>query len=476
MNVTFYNHAKRVNSTKVPADAGTSFNCYLKDGCSKLNPIIELQGFTGSPNYNYARISDWGRYYWVNDWVYERSVWTAYLSVDPLASFKTIIGNKTLYVLRSASQSDGAIIDNYYPIKMTCTTDATDQTESAWWALAPAAASGSFIVGVRGRVDAGQSAGGVTYLVMTAAQYKEFCNHLFDDNMSYYNGGGWQEISDELAKIIFNPAEYVTGAIWLPGSVSNTQAANTNWRVGWWDLSQSLPILLPASELTYTATISLAVHPSAAARGSYVNAAPYTERLLQLPRAGVIPLNDPVIADAAASGGHVTVNLRVDPISGEGVYTISCEGVTLDRIHCQIGVSIPLADMQISIQDVASPVSAVMATGAQIMGGNPVGAAMAANGAIGSALSALAPHITDLSSASGYLGLVGAGFCTIFSIFRDITDDDNTEHGRPLCQNKKINMLSGYVQVLNGDIDSASATSTELDSIRNYLESGFYYE
>ena len=477
ISVNFYNFAKKSNSTKVPAVSGTSFDCVIKAPSGILYPEIQLQlPMTSTPLYNYAYISDFGRYYWIREWTYENRLWVASLAIDVLGSFKSDIGTSTLYVLRSASDSDGAVIDTFYPIKMTCQTDATDQTEAAWWTLSPEAASGSFIVGVRGRIDSGQDAGGVTYLVMTAAQFKTFCNNLFDDTLNNYTGGSVLDITDQLTKMIFNPAQYITGVMWLPGTPSNVQAANTNWRVGWWDLGQSLPILKPASELTYTGTIYLATHPDAATRGAYVNASPYTQRLLQLPRAGLIRLDDPIIADAAANAGHVTVYLRVDPVSGEGIYTISCQGVTLDRIHCQIGVDIPLSDTDISLQEAAAPILSAANAGIAAFEGNAPGAVMGSIASLGSAASALSPHITDLSSASGYLGLVGAGFCTIFSIFRDITEDDNTEHGRPLCKNKTISTLSGYIQVMNGDIEISAATQTELDMIRGFLEGGFYYE
>lgn len=477
ISVEFFNFAKKSNSTKVPAVSGTSFDCIIKAPSGILYPTIQLQlPMTSPPLYNYAYISDFGRYYWIREWTYENRLWVASLAIDVLGSFKSSIGSSTLYVLRSASDSDGAVIDTFYPIKMTCQTDATDQTEAAWWTLSPEASSGSFIVGVRGRIDSGQDAGGVTYLVMTAAQFKTFCNNLFDDTLNNYTGGSVLDITDQLTKMIFNPAQYITGVMWLPGTPSNVQAANTNWRVGWWDLGQSLPILKPASELTYTGTIYLATHPDAATRGSYVNASPYTQRLLQLPRAGLIRLDDPIIADAAANAGHVTVYLRVDPVSGEGIYTISCQGVTLDRIHCQIGVDIPLSDTDISLQEAAAPILSAANAGIAAFEGNAPGAVMGSIASLGSAASILSPHITDLSSASGYLGLVGAGFCTIFSIFRDITEDDNTEHGRPLCKNKTISTLSGYIQVMNGDIEISAATQNELDMIRGYLEGGFYYE
>ena len=65
MQVVFYNHAKRSNSTKLPTE-GTSISCVLKDECSITSPVLELK-VTEKPNFNYAYIADFGRYYFINN-------------------------------------------------------------------------------------------------------------------------------------------------------------------------------------------------------------------------------------------------------------------------------------------------------------------------------------------------------------------------------------------------------------------------
>ena len=66
MNVIFYSHLKRSNSTKLPS-GGTEIACVLKDDCSVISPVLEIKTAT-LPDYNYAYIPDFGRYYYVNDW------------------------------------------------------------------------------------------------------------------------------------------------------------------------------------------------------------------------------------------------------------------------------------------------------------------------------------------------------------------------------------------------------------------------
>ena len=101
--VNFYNFAKRENSTARPS-GGTSFNCILKSESSIINPTIELQlSIDTAPSYNYAYIPSYNRYYFVKEWTFNNRLWSASLSVDVLATYKTEIGNSFLYVTRSSA-------------------------------------------------------------------------------------------------------------------------------------------------------------------------------------------------------------------------------------------------------------------------------------------------------------------------------------------------------------------------------------
>ena len=96
MNVLFYNHAKRNNSTKLPTE-GVNIPCVLKDECFVTSPVLELKT-AERPTYNYAYIADFGRYYYVNDWTYYRGIWSCNLSVDVLTSWRSNILGTTAFV------------------------------------------------------------------------------------------------------------------------------------------------------------------------------------------------------------------------------------------------------------------------------------------------------------------------------------------------------------------------------------------
>lgn len=124
VTVKFWTFNKKKNSTKVPtALPSYTFDCQLKTEATLTEPVIELN--TGSAtSCTYAQIGDFGRYYFIREWRYDRGLWTAYLEVDVLASYKSSIGSQTLYVARSASSYDGDIKDMFYP-----TTSASTVTD-----------------------------------------------------------------------------------------------------------------------------------------------------------------------------------------------------------------------------------------------------------------------------------------------------------------------------------------------------------
>lgn len=477
MVVKFYNLSKRTNSTKQPTGAGVEHSCVLKSASGILDPVIELQlPITSAPRWNYAYISDYGRYYWVTDAVFRDRLWELSLKVDPLASFKSSIGGSSLYVLRASAEKDGSISDMMYPLKSTYTVEAGSILQTPWWTLAPGVTSGYFVIGIMGRItDAGQ-AGGITYLVMGPSQFKTFTEKLFADDLSYYVGGGAIGISDTLAKMIFNPAEYINSVTWVPGEPGNTTVAQNGWHVGWWSYDQAVKTLNPASRLTYSASLSFSDHPLAATRGNYMNAEPFTQRWVFLPRVGYVTLDTNYLADKSG----IDVTLEVDPITGAGIYAIfpSGGGAPLDRIGCQIGVPVQLAQTGISFTEAWSSVenSISGSVSAALNPGTFAGSVTSLDSAISSIASILAPHITKTGTQGGYLGLVGAGSPIMLSVFRDVADDDNAENGRPLCAVRQINNLSGYVKVMHGDVSDGNATEMELDAIRASLESGMFYE
>ena len=115
MNVRLYTYSKKVNSTAHPSTSGgTGYSCTLKDPSSLLNPVILLK-ISNPTNKNYAYIEEFGRFYWIRDWVSDHNMWEAHLQVDPLASWRSGIRASSQYVDRADQNViDNGIVDGKY--------------------------------------------------------------------------------------------------------------------------------------------------------------------------------------------------------------------------------------------------------------------------------------------------------------------------------------------------------------------------
>ena len=210
MEAVFYsNFSKKINSTKRPS-GGTTRQVRLKEACPLLNPVFLLD----TVNYSYNYVKWEGRYYWINDIVaLTNNVGEYHCSVDVLASWKNDIGNTEAYILRSSNLSDGKIIDTMYPT--TAVSTRTRSTATLSDNITDNIESGKFVVGVMGRDSAG--VGAATYYVLSNSTFRALKNFLMDPgNVISHYGIDTDEISESLFKAVFNPAQYIISAMWLP--------------------------------------------------------------------------------------------------------------------------------------------------------------------------------------------------------------------------------------------------------------------
>ena len=175
--VTFYNFNKKENSTERPSGSGTTYNVVLKDGCSIERPAIELNSKPSS-FYTYAYISDFSRYYYVSDWNYFRGTWTASLSVDVLATFKSQIGASSVYVLRSSNTYDPEIKDTLYPLKSS-SHKMVNQGSVPQWAVN--FGGGSYVCYINNGQPDGGGFGSLGYMTFTPTQFAQLLSALYPD-------------------------------------------------------------------------------------------------------------------------------------------------------------------------------------------------------------------------------------------------------------------------------------------------------
>lgn len=460
--VNLYSLSKRDNSTKRPAGTPAEYDCILKDGCSIFTPSIKLDmGLSADPSqYNYAYIPAFGRYYFIEDWFFTDRLWTANLNVDVLATYKTQIGNSSLYVMRAAGAHDGSIIDTLYPAKTGCSYDS-DTKANPWQ-------SSCFIVGV---VSADAAFGSMEFYAMDAGELRSMCLALTDPTTIIDTAYDFDinELSIGLQLALVDPIQYVKSCIMLPvskGDITNLGSGQTI-KACRFDAGTGNKVY-PTSRITKSYSFDIQKHPDTAARGNYVNSKPYTNITLTIPPWGCIDIDTSVTANAST----LSADVEVDAISGKGVLVVKAKGIVLNRLEAQVGVPISLSS--VTRDYIGAATSALGAVGGAVSGalGNIGGFIGAASG-VGNAVESLMPRAQTIGTTGSFVSNRGE-FRLDHQFFRPVPDD-NTHNGRPLCQVRQINTLSGYMLIQDGDVQIAG-TASEDSKIRNYLETGFYYE
>ena len=472
MNVEFFNFSKKRNSTKQPSSgSGISYNnVELKTDCSIVAPVLQIAASsmpvaTVAPvnTMTYCYIQKFNRYYFIEDWVYIPGMWEAHLVLDVLASHKTEIGSTSAYVERSASTSNGSVIDNLYPAN---TNFDIQYASLAFAYLNVAPSGGTYVVGIINSVA--NTAGAITYYAMNQTQLQSLLSYMFGNDI--WNTSGITEVSQGLFKSMFNPMQYIVSCMWFPFPVETFASGNNvTMYLGYYNTGVSAKLVNSLAHKAYI-TGTIPAHPQANSRGDYLNYAPYTDVTLYIPPFGSIPIDTAFFR----SGRYLYCPYWVDHITGEITIRVSlCTSSSLvetnvcaersSRIGVNIQLSQVLADYSHTIQTIQSGFS-----------GGIAGIVAGAIGAtVQSALDSKFPSVSSSGSNGSYMESLLPG--TIVAKHSRIVDEDNADLGRPLMEVKTINTLSGYIKC--GEAHFASpCLAAERSQIEELMKSGFFYE
>ena len=486
MIVYMFAFSKKENSTKQPTlTDGTKFqNVQLKEETSVLSPaLIFNPGSTGMPTpfnpsyFTYCYIPSFSRYYFVSDWQYLNATWICYLSIDVLASFKTAIGNTSAYVTRSSSHYDGDIIDTFYPTKSVVSYN------NDFFSMA-LSATGFYVLGIISS-SAYATDGAVTYYMLTEGEMGSLKSYLLSEGFLTANGlGNLADIPKDLVKSYFNPFEYIVSCRFFPidyATATTGATSVTAIEVGWW----SRPVTgkrMPSGLYSdiQSNTVTAGTHPQASTRGTFLNHAPYTERIMVHPMLGTIVLD----ANKIDAGDSITIATRVDYTTGDALTYVgnATKGLTLFTQSYRLAIDVQLA--QIS-QDVFQMGRAVVNTITGAVAGAATGAATGGTagaivGGIGGAASGIMDFIQatqPVLSTSGSNGNRSVYHVAVYlqAFYKLLVDEDRTDKGRPLCKVKTLNTLSGLIVCSNAHAEMV-AFDEEKTRIENYLNGGFFYE
>jgi hypothetical protein len=466
LKATFYVFPKRTNSTKRPS-SGTDYNIEVKAPCNIINPEIKIASNANPTGYNYCCIPTWGRYYWVKNWTYSNSLWTASLVVDALASYRDQIGSSTEYVLRSSAQYDSSISDSLYPAKAT----VQSVTNAFQGGFAETISEGFFVIGFIAKAP--NSIGAVTYVVMSPGNAKKLSSKLLTD-VSYLSIDN-AEISDSLTKILFNPYQYIVSCNYFPFDIAELTAhlpLVSSVDVGWWSVDVPCWILgEDNNNLTKSVSVGIPKHPQAASRGGYCNASPYTDYTIFLQPFGVIPL------DASKLWGAATLSIQytVDLFTGDSILRMFTD--TNQLVHettAKLGVPIQLSNITF---DVPSGGGLLQTGIAAAFGGLQAALTGGSFSDVGNGILNAAQATNADVASKGATGSTIAFDSVPYMVarFKILVDDNNEDHGRPLCKRVQLSTIPGFIMVDDPDI-ALNATAAEIDSVKSYMKNGFFYE
>ncbi len=456
MIVNLYSFGKAKNSTKQPVGNGTKITGNIVGPSSIFSPSISFAN-PAARNNNYAYIEDYGRYYFIIDWTYDKGFWIAGMSEDVLATWKSTIGSSTQYVLRSAADFDGDIIDTLYPAKAGVTTVTSESLSQEWYN-----AESSYIVGIVGRSVNGGT-GAVNYYQMSESVFISFSNALLG-SAEYLGSDFGTQMTLDLLKAQVNPFQYVVSCIRVPIKYGGTAANSVD--LGWYTLSVPGAVILPQNA-TSRAVFSMPVphHPQALDRGNFLNSEPFTRYSLYIPCFGSIPIPAGAIKDAET----LFVYADVDLATGAGILRISNTGDfsnLLAKSSAQVGVPVQLGQITTNAMSAISSTVGAFAHGltGQFMG-------MASS--IGTAVDSMLPQMSTSGSNGSYGEFQQRGM--LVAQFTSIADEDREHNGRPLCKKKVLATLPGYMVIQDPDVEFAG-NSNEQETIQKFMEEGFYFE
>lgn len=484
MELLTYRFSKERNSTKQPETALHTYDVKLKNDTTITSPTFLINGVDLTVNY-----CKWnGRYYFINDIVLNNNnIYELNCSIDTLATWKSEILSSKQYVLRSASQYDGTIVDSYYPAKNDYIYDSETLN-------AVPRTSKTIILGVSGAPQhGGTSIGSVTYYAVNSAGMLNLMHTLMNDT-SYMAIP--QDIMDiNLQKAQINPIQYITSAKVIPVSYDSITAIGSTdtIHVGWWSIGvgsgncKQIANIKDNSERTVTTfTLKLNNHPQADEyNADYYNYGSWTERTLYYEPYGTIPLDNSLLDNSST----IICNEIVDLVSGLGtlrVYSNNSNGYGLIAYStAQLGADIQLSQVavdhyqqqKIAINAQAGALTSMiggMSSGnmAGMLSGIINAGAIAETGIIDSRLASF-PQFEKSGMSNSMAAFNYKPY--LYSKFTISVDTDEDRLGRPLCKSVILNTLSGFCLVQDSELQ-LPCLGDEVETIKALMNSGFYIE
>lgn len=501
MNVRLYRYSKKVNSTAHPSTSdGDGFSCNLKDPSSLLNPVILLK-ISNPTNKNYAYIEEFGRFYWIRDWVSDHNMWEAHLQVDPLASWRTGIRSSSQYVDRADQNvTDNGIVDGKY----ACTVDTTMENiaisgngAGSGTAHTHRAFMNTYRCMVAATTQGGDVAGsrpntisGTAYYVMTPGEAEAFIRYLLDD--PDYLGMDPTEISNQLAKGIINPVDYIGESYILPYELIDKDLPTSNlvqclMYVGWWpvDVESTYNCMnwrcaFKKLKIWESDQIVLGNHPQSSLYGKYLNCAPYSEIQLYAGPFGYISIDPLLLTKYTALKlvvyGDFKGQSELDIMAGGyNQETQQYDYILWKKVFADVKIPISLTQLSSNIgQGIKGVASGAVGMVSSYVKNDAAGMIGSAASGIMSIPGSLVPKQEGTTVQPSTTYMMDDWF--VHCEYHMVVDQAPGLKGKPFCEAAILsNIDTGFIQVSEPVLE-LPATPEEISQIEGYMQGGMFLE
>ena len=461
MQITYYkNFSKRVNSTKQPT-GGTTVNVLLKNECSILEPVFELNLLDFEINY----VQAFGHFYFADVVNLDGHRSELHCRLDHLASFKSQIASTTCYVEYCASSpASNLYIDDPRNGPTSVVKTSSAETDPGWMT----STTGCYVLAIANAVSTGEC-GAPCYYMLSPGELTSIVAKIFDPDIV--------NVIEHQFNGVFNS---LVSCLWLPftlGWASTEASVVTGSSV--FAGSESLGV--SANKMTrriYHGRLYATIPNSLGYSGTYIQTGKYITATIYLPGVGTCPLNYDIFKESQTG---VTVDVYIDFVTGDIVYYLSTaspmgKGQTVSYAG-NVAAKVPITGASYDGIGVAA---GILSTAGAIASGNPVGAIRGGF----SIFDSLKLDTMVLGANSSPLSMVhnkniviethtqipihGATDMSELNAFRQ-------DQGMPYFNRVTLSSLSGYIQCANASVD-IPGDGSEHDTVNSYLNSGFYLE
>ena len=488
MTILFYSVSDRKNRLSKSLGTATSLTGTLREPVSLTDPEILIESAT-VPAYNYAYISDLGRYYFIVSVVAEQySIYRLRMHVDVLMSYKGLkngassTGIYSLSTLISRAESTLMLpgqAETSIPIygKTDLVTGGPTGTLPGWEGSNYVYKdSGTklkkYCLLIKGQ-GLPNSILPLIWLVYDIDAFKYISGQI-STNITTWSGGTINNLiyrfgvlPFEMSNLVNAVTPGVTYDILFPSSMDPLRLAALD---GSTPLTWKMPTAASSTPVKLTWTVSVST-PSTT--NLCRNFKPYHRLALRFRPFGKFELDDGLIFNGVTGAtASFKVMAEVDPISGNASLFYGKSSADIYLGSANVLIEFPLSTESYSAAKIASGALSVVGAAA---------ATVATEGAASPALAAAVVNATssaipNVSITGGYEKIIDEG--PVVESYRKTSPDFATVFlGRPYNAIDYIYNMSGYIEVDKVNIEGTgfgSMLDSERTELENIMKGGFY--